>query len=93
MGTNMTRMRMGFSDKNRARIGSNWVRFHFLKKLKLVKSSMFNGGFTFFELGSFSRFCVFKKWWLATEAQRHRGVPIPLRNLGVHRATPIKKEV
>ena len=59
MGTNMTRMRMGFSDKNRVRIGSNWVRFHFLKKLKLVKSSMFNGGFAFFELGSFSRFHFF----------------------------------
>jgi hypothetical protein len=36
--------------------GLNWVRFHFLKKSKLVKSSMFNGGFAFFELGSFSRF-------------------------------------
>ena len=41
------------------KIGLNWVRFHFLKKSKLVKSSMFNGGFAFFELGSFSRFCVF----------------------------------
>ena len=39
--------------------GLNWVRFHFLKKSKLVKSSMFNGGSAFFELGSFSRFCVF----------------------------------
>ena len=40
-------------------IGLNWVRFHFLKKSELVKSSMFNGGFAFIELGSFSRFCVF----------------------------------
>jgi hypothetical protein len=40
-------------------IGLKWVRFHFLKKSKLKKSSMFNGGFAFFELGSFSRFCVF----------------------------------
>src|SRR5580698_3883200 len=38
------------------KIGLNWVRFHFLKKSKWVKSSMFNGGFAFFELGSFSRF-------------------------------------
>jgi hypothetical protein len=45
-----------FSDKNRVQIGLKWVRFHFLKKAKLVKSSMFNGGFAFFELGSFSRF-------------------------------------
>ena len=44
-----------FSDQN----GLNWVRFHFLKKSKLEKSSMFSGGFAFFELGSFSRFCVF----------------------------------
>ena len=47
---------MGFSDKNWVGIGLNWVRFHFLKKSKLEKSSMFNGGFAFFELGSFSRF-------------------------------------
>jgi len=47
-------------------LGSNWVRFHFLKKSKLVKSARFNGGFAFFELGSFRRFCVFKKGRLAT---------------------------
>ena len=41
------------------KIGLNWVRFHFLKKSKLVKSSMSNGGFAFFELGSFSRFHFF----------------------------------
>ena len=46
-----------FSDKNWVGIGLNWVRFHFSKKSKLVKSLMFNGGFAFFELGSFSRFC------------------------------------
>ena len=64
--TSMTRMWIGFSDKNWVGIGLKWVRFHFLKKSKLVKSSMFNGGFAFFELGSFSRFCVFKKRRLAT---------------------------
>ena len=48
-----------FSDTNWVGIGLNWVRFHFLKKSKLEKSSMFNGGFAFFELGSFSHFCVF----------------------------------
>jgi hypothetical protein len=42
-------------------IGLNWVRFHFLKKSKLVKSSMFNRGLAFFELGSFSRFHVFNQ--------------------------------
>ena len=68
----MTRTQIGFSDKNWVEIGLNWVRFHFLKKSKLVKSSMFNGGFAFFELGSFSRFYVFKKGRLAIEA--HRGV-------------------
>jgi hypothetical protein len=47
--------------KNWVGIGLKWVRFHFLKKSKLVKSSMFNGGFAFFELGSFSRFCVFNQ--------------------------------
>ena len=52
---------MGFSDTNRVGIGLNWVRFHFLKKSKLEKSSMFNGGFAFFELGSFSRFCIFNQ--------------------------------
>ena len=31
---------------------------------------MFSGGFAFFELGSFSHFCVFKKGRLAMEAQR-----------------------
>ena len=50
---------MGFSDTNWVGIGLNWVRFHFLKKSKLVKSLMFNGGFAFFELGSFSRFSYF----------------------------------
>jgi hypothetical protein len=35
------RLRMGFSDKNWVGIGLKWVRFHFLKKAKLVKSSMF----------------------------------------------------
>ena len=50
---------MGFSDKNWVGIGLNWVRFRFLKKSKLVKSSMFEKGFAFFELGSFSRFYVF----------------------------------
>src|ERR1700735_909529 len=59
--TSMTRMRMGFSDKNWVQIGLKWVRFHFLKKAKLVKSSMFNRRFAFFELGSFSRFCVFNQ--------------------------------
>ena len=48
-----------FSDINWVQFGLNWVRFHFLKKSKLVKSSIFNGGFAFFELGSFNRFCVF----------------------------------
>jgi hypothetical protein len=38
------------------KIGLNWVRFHFLKKSKLEKSSMFKRGFAFFKLGSFSRF-------------------------------------
>jgi hypothetical protein len=52
-------MRIGFSDKKWVQIGLNWVRFQFLKKSKLAKSSMFNGGFAFFELGSFSLFCVF----------------------------------
>jgi hypothetical protein len=47
---------MGFSDKNWVGIGLDWVRFHFLKKSKLVKSSMFKRRFTFIELGSFSRF-------------------------------------
>ena len=61
---------MGFSDKNWVGIGLNWVRFHFLKKSKWVKSSMFNGGFAFFELGSFSRFCIFKK---GAVGHRHRG--------------------
>ena len=61
---------MGFSDKNWVGIGLNWVRFHFLKKSKLVKSSMFNGVFAFFELGSFSRFCIFKK---GAVGHRHRG--------------------
>ena len=70
----MTRMRMGFSDKNWLGIGLNWVCFRFLKKSKSVKSSMFNGGFAFFELGSFSGFFVFKKGRLTTETQRHRGV-------------------
>ena len=51
-------------------IGLKWVRFHFLKKSKLVKSSIFNGGFAFYELGSFSRFYVFKKGWLATGAEQ-----------------------
>ena len=41
--------------------GLNWIRFHFLEKSKLVKSSMFTIGFAFFELGSFSRFCVFNQ--------------------------------
>ena len=50
---------MSFSDTNWVGIGLNWVRFHFLKKSKWVKSSMFNGEFAFVELGSFSRFCVF----------------------------------
>ena len=50
-----------FSDKNWVGIGLNWVCFHFLKKSKLVKSSMFERLFTFFELGSFSRFCVFNQ--------------------------------
>ena len=50
------------------KIGLKWVRFHFLKKAKLVKSSMFNGGFAFFELGSFSRFYFFLKG-----AVGHRG--------------------
>src|ERR1700728_1453369 len=70
-------MRISFSDKNWVGIGLNWVRFHFLKKSKLVKSSMFNGGFAFFELGSFSRFCVFKKRRLATGTDPPS--PIPLR--------------
>ena len=52
-------MRIGFSDKNWVGIGLKWVRFHFFKKSKLVESSMFERGFAFFELGSFSRFCVF----------------------------------
>jgi hypothetical protein len=52
-------MWMGISDTNWVQIGLKWVRFHFSKKSKSVKPSMFNGGFTFFELGSFSRFCVF----------------------------------
>ena len=52
---------MGFSDKKWVQIGLKWVRFHFSKKSKLVESSMFNGGFAFFELGSFSRFCVFRQ--------------------------------
>ena len=59
--TGMTRMRMSFSDTNWVQIGLKWVRFHFLKKSKLEKSSIFNGGFAFFELGSFSRFCVFNQ--------------------------------
>jgi hypothetical protein len=46
-------------DTNWVQNGLKWVRFHFLKKSKLVKSSMFNGGFAFFELGSFSRFHFF----------------------------------
>ncbi|MGA2868241.1 MAG: hypothetical protein ABSF34_03650 [Verrucomicrobiota bacterium] len=41
------------------KIGLNWVRFHFLKKAKLVISSMFTDGFAFFELGSFSHFSYF----------------------------------
>ena len=53
------RLEMGFSDKNWVGIGLNWVRFHFLKKSKLVKSSMFERGFAFFELGSFSRLSYF----------------------------------
>jgi hypothetical protein len=57
------------SDKNWVKIGLKWVRFHFLKKSKLMKSSMFNGGFAFFELGSFSRFLYFKKGRLATEVR------------------------
>ena len=61
---------VGFSDKNWLGIGLNWVCFRFLTKSKLVKSSMFNGGLVFFELGSFSRFCVFSKGRMATE---HRG--------------------
>ena len=61
-----------FSDKNRVGIGLNWVRFHFLKKSKLVKSSMFERGFVFFELSSFSRLCVFKKG-----AVGHRGADPP----------------
>jgi hypothetical protein len=53
-------------------LGWNWVRFHFLKKPKLAKQSMFNGGFAFFELGSFSRFSYFKKGRLATEVRAAR---------------------
>jgi hypothetical protein len=41
------------------KIGLNWVRFQFLKKAKTLNSPMFTSGFAFFELGSFSRFCVF----------------------------------
>ena len=52
-------MRMSFGDINWVQFGLKWVRFHFLKKSKSVKSSMFKGGFAFFELGSFSRFYVF----------------------------------
>jgi hypothetical protein len=66
-------MRIGFSDKNWVGIGLNWVRFHFLKKSKLAKSSMFNEGFAFFELGSFSRFYVFAS---VTVDDRHHGPPI-----------------
>jgi hypothetical protein len=62
------RLEVGFSDKNWVGIGLNWVRFHFLKKSKLVKSSMFEREFAFSELGSFSRFCVFN--------QRDTGPPI-----------------
>jgi hypothetical protein len=51
------------------KIGLNWVRFQFLKKAKSGKQPMFTDGFAFFELGSFSRFCVFYKGWLATETQ------------------------
>jgi hypothetical protein len=53
------------------KIGLNWVRFHFLKKAKLVKSSMFTDGLAFFELGSFSRFSFFKQ---RAVGHRHRGV-------------------
>ena len=60
--TSMTRMRMSFGDINWVQFGLKWVRFHFLKKTKLVISSMFSGEFSFFELGSFSRFCVFPAW-------------------------------
>ena len=59
---------MGFSDTNWVGIGLNWVRFHFLKKPKLAKASMFTGVFAFFELGSFSRFSYLKKG-----AVGHRG--------------------
>jgi hypothetical protein len=51
------------------KIGLNWVRFQFLKKAKMENSPMFINGFAFFELGSFSRFCVFTRGgW----PQRHR---------------------
>jgi hypothetical protein len=65
----MTTMRMGFGDNNWVGFGLNWVRFHFFKKLQLVKPSMFERGFTFFELGSFSRFYVFKKGRLDTDTE------------------------
>jgi hypothetical protein len=55
------RRSQNFSGTNWVGIGLNWVRFHFLKKSKLMKSSMFNGGLAFIELGSFSRFRVFNQ--------------------------------
>jgi hypothetical protein len=78
---------MGFSDKNWVGIGLNWVRFHFLKKAKLVKSSMFERGFAFFELGSFSHFCVFCQRdagpnFLTTDGHRHRSPSPRLRRDG-----------
>ena len=33
--TSMTRIRTDFSDKNWVQIGLNWVRFHFLKTVKI----------------------------------------------------------
>jgi hypothetical protein len=54
-------------------LGLNWVRFHFFKKPKLAKSSIFNGGFAFFELGSFSRFSYFKMGRLAKEKKQKTG--------------------
>ena len=69
---------MGFSDTNWVGFGLNWVRFHFLKKSKFVKSSMFTRRFAFFELGSFSRFCVLTivtldPIFLTTDGHKHRG--------------------
>ena len=57
------------------------------------KSPMFKREMAFLNWVRLVIFVFLKQGRLATEAQRHRGVPIPLRNLRVLRATPSPRQL